>query len=43
MIVEGTELTLTHELIPTEDLRKEHEQGWMGCIDNLSLFFNDGQ
>ena len=35
----GTELTLTHELIPTEELRQEHEQGWQGCLGNLSLFF----
>ena len=33
-----TELTLTHELLPTEDIRSKHEGGWNGCLDNLEKY-----
>ncbi|MBX9621987.1 MAG: SRPBCC domain-containing protein [Alphaproteobacteria bacterium] len=30
-----TELTLTHDLFPTEDIKEQHNQGWNGCLENL--------
>jgi len=30
-----TEVTLTHELLPTEKARAEHKQGWGECFDML--------
>ena len=35
---DATELTLTHELLPTEDIRSKHEGGWNGCLDNLEKY-----
>jgi uncharacterized protein YndB with AHSA1/START domain len=35
----STELTLTHELLDTEDQRKAHAQGWTTCLDNLAAYF----
>src|SRR5262249_54802136 len=37
-INDKTEITLTHELIPTEELREMHQNGWQGCMDNLEQF-----
>lgn len=31
----GTELTLTHEGLPTPTAREKHEGGWIGCLDCL--------
>lgn len=33
-----TELTLTHELLPTEEQRERHHGGWEGCLNNLEKF-----
>ncbi len=30
-----TEVTLTHQLLPTEKAREEHRQGWGECFDML--------
>jgi len=30
-----TEVTLTHELLPTEKDREDHRKGWNGCFDSL--------
>ena len=35
---EGTELTLTHEAFFDEAARDRHQQGWIGCIDQLERF-----
>lgn len=35
---EETELWLTHEFLPTEELRKGHTQGWQACTDHLEQF-----
>ncbi len=32
----GTELTLTHERFRDEEQRKQHTQGWTGCLDRLA-------
>jgi uncharacterized protein YndB with AHSA1/START domain len=32
---DGTELTLTHSGLPTEELMTAHNQGWLGCIANF--------
>jgi len=31
----GTELTLTHEKLESDDSRAKHEQGWVGCLGRL--------
>lgn len=31
----GTELTLTHEKLPTSELRDDHHKGWSNMIDHL--------
>jgi uncharacterized protein YndB with AHSA1/START domain len=28
----------THELLPNETARDEHEKGWAGCLDGLHRF-----
>jgi len=35
----GTEITVTHSNIPTEELRAGHRSGWIGCLDGLSALF----
>lgn len=32
----STNLTLTHELFPTQELRDEHNRGWDGCLTRLA-------
>ena len=32
----GTMLSLTHERIPTDALRDQHQTGWIGCLDGLA-------
>ena len=34
-----TELTLTHEFFPTEELKNDHAKGWPMCFDNLENHF----
>jgi uncharacterized protein YndB with AHSA1/START domain len=34
-----TELTLTHELLPDEEQRKSHTDGWAGCLNNLEAHY----
>jgi uncharacterized protein YndB with AHSA1/START domain len=34
----GTELTLRHERLATEDLRERHGKGWSGCLEQLEKF-----
>ncbi len=35
----GTDLVLTHEKIPTEELREAHQAGWQGSLECLEEFF----
>lgn len=37
-ISEGTELTLEHTNIPTEDIAESHKMGWTGIVDKLGEF-----
>lgn len=32
----STDLILTHELFPTQELRDEHNKGWDGCLRRLA-------
>lgn len=32
---DGCELRLTHELLPSDEIRSRHEAGWIGCLDSL--------
>ena len=34
----NTEVTVTHERIPSVPVRDVHEQGWFGCLDGLAVF-----
>jgi uncharacterized protein YndB with AHSA1/START domain len=34
----NTEVTVTHERIPSIPVRDVHEQGWFGCLDGLAAF-----
>ena len=34
-IPEGTELTLTHSRLHSEETRRSHEEGWNGALDKL--------
>ena len=36
----GTEIHLTHEKLPTEASRDDHEQGWKSVLDRLEKFLN---
>ena len=38
---ERTELCITHELPPDPQIRRGHEQGWVGCLGNLDKLLND--
>jgi len=38
-IAEGTELTLTHSALFSEETRRSHEQGWSGALDKLARHF----
>ena len=35
---EGTDLILTHEKIPSEELRQAHQGGWQGSLECLEQF-----
>jgi uncharacterized protein YndB with AHSA1/START domain len=37
----GTELRLTHENLPTEPSRDDHEQGWKSVVDKLAKFLSE--
>lgn len=30
-----TDFTLTHTLFPSEEIRSQHGEGWLACLDNL--------
>ncbi len=34
----GTAVTVTHELIDSDEQRQSHTSGWEGCLENLALF-----
>ncbi len=34
--VDGTEVTLIHELFPAADLRDRHNEGWTSCLTKLT-------
>ncbi|MEI9885089.1 MAG: SRPBCC domain-containing protein [Rhizomicrobium sp.] len=36
---EGTEVTLTHALLGSEETRRSHEEGWSGALDKLVALF----
>ena len=35
----GTEVTMAHSGLPTEDLVKEHEGGWTSCLNRLEKIY----
>jgi uncharacterized protein YndB with AHSA1/START domain len=34
----ATEVIVTHELIPNETLRDQHQHGWQGCLEGLAEY-----
>jgi uncharacterized protein YndB with AHSA1/START domain len=38
-----TELELTHQLPPDPNVRRGHEEGWIGCIGNLEKLLDKGE
>jgi len=34
----GTEVIVTHERIRDVSIRKQHDQGWQGCLDGLAKY-----
>jgi len=41
-VAEGTELTLTHSGLPTEELQQAHSRGWTGCLANFERASRSG-
>ena len=37
-IDDGTELIFTHALLPSEQARQEHKEGWSGALDKLESY-----
>jgi uncharacterized protein YndB with AHSA1/START domain len=37
----GTEVIIVHERVDSEETRKDHERGWIGCLDGLDALFAD--
>ena len=33
-----TEIVLTHEQFPDENMRQEHQHGWGGCLDSMTRY-----
>ena len=36
---EGTRVDLVHDLFPTEEFRKSHDEGWTSCLTRLGKLF----
>jgi predicted enzyme related to lactoylglutathione lyase/uncharacterized protein YndB with AHSA1/START domain len=39
----STELQITHEGLPSEEVKEEHNQGWNGCLDRLEQYLGGCQ
>lgn len=35
----GTEVTVSHDLLPNDEMRQDHRKGWMGCLGRLESIF----
>lgn len=35
----GTEVTVSHDLLPNDEMRQDHRKGWMGCLSRLESIF----
>ena len=38
-VTDGTEITLEHEFLPSEETREQHRHGWTICLNNLEKLF----
>jgi uncharacterized protein YndB with AHSA1/START domain len=38
---DATQVVVIHERIANPAARDEHEQGWLGCLDGLEVFFRE--
>ena len=38
----NTQVILTHEQLPSETSKEQHEAGWIGCFNGLEKLFNEG-
>jgi uncharacterized protein YndB with AHSA1/START domain len=43
VIPEGTELTLTHGQLQTDETGRSHQEGWNGSLDKLAAHFERGR
>ncbi len=39
----ATEVELTHERLPSEEVRAEHDKGWIGCMSRLGGLFGSAE
>ena len=39
----STEVQITHEGLPSEEIKEDHNEGWNGCLDKLEKYLDDGQ
>ena len=39
----ATEVELTHERLPSEEMRAEHNKGWTGCMNRLGGLFGSDE
>jgi uncharacterized protein YndB with AHSA1/START domain len=35
----GTEVTVSHDLLPNDEMRQDHRKGWTGCLNRLESIF----
>jgi uncharacterized protein YndB with AHSA1/START domain len=35
---DGTQVSVTHERVPSRQIREQHELGWKGCLSGLSRY-----
>jgi uncharacterized protein len=39
----ATEFQITHEGLPSEEIKRDHNEGWNGCLDKLEKYLGGGQ
>ena len=37
---DGTEVTISHALLPAGEMAENHRGGWTGCLERLGSYFN---
>jgi predicted enzyme related to lactoylglutathione lyase len=39
----ATEVQITHEGLPSEEIKQDHNEGWNGCLDKLEKYLGGGE